>query len=317
MVSDTFEYSQEFKNLILELHRGKEHYPFYENYINDHLGGPNSRFSNFVKYLYPEIQHHCGDLISKRVLDFGCGTGATTAVLAMHCSQVVAFDIDQRSTAICEKRLREHNLIDKVFLLRAEDFEKVIEQVGTFDFILLNGVLEHIPLSAAGLRGKILQILFDSLNVQGVLYINKTPNRLWPVDRHTTKLWWIPWTRPGSKWAYSKAVRRGRHSDNPETHASGPLGLEERGAWGATFFEIRKYLSGKPFEIVNTLPGHDRHLSYTERGAGIQRRSFDFLVYYFFSKWTNIPMTALAPFISHLVIRKIDQKKSLFKNIIS
>jgi SAM-dependent methyltransferase len=303
----TFAYSQEFKNLIIALHRGKEALPFYERYIDDHLGGPNSRLSNFVRYLYPEIRHHCGDLSPKRVLDFGCGTGATTAVLAMNCSQVVAFDIDQRSIAACERRLTEHNLIEKVHLLCALDFENILGKVGTFDFILLNGVIEHIPLSKIGLRKKILQILFDILNSRGVLYINKTPNRLWPIDRHTTQLWWIPWTRPGSMWAYSKAVRMGKHSDNPETHSYGPLGLEERGAWGATFFEIKEYLSGKPFETINSLPGHDRHLSYNQRGENFQRRIFDFFVYYFLTRWTGIPITAMAPFITHLAIRKIDR----------
>jgi SAM-dependent methyltransferase len=307
MISCTFEYSQEFKNLIIELHRGKEALPSYKGYINAHLGGPDSRLSNFVKYLYPEIRHHCGDLFPKRVLDFGCGTGATTVVLAMHCSQVVAFDIDQRSIAACEKRLIEHHLIDKVDLLWAVDFESMVEKVGTFDFILLNGVIEHIPLSKIGLRKKILQMLFDILNSKGVLYINKTPNRLWPIDRHTTQLWWIPWTPPGSMWAYSKAIRKGKHFDNPETHSYGPLGLEERGAWGATFFEIKEYLSGKSFEIINALRGHDRHLSYTEGGENIQRRIFDFFVYCFLTGWTGIPITAVAPFITHLAIRKIDR----------
>jgi hypothetical protein len=183
----------------------------------------------------------------------------------------------------------------------------MIGKVGSFDFILLNGVIEHIPLSKIGLRKKIFQILFDILNLKGVLYINKTPNRLWPIDRHTTQLWWIPWTAPGSKWSYSKAVRMGKHFDNPGTHSLGPLGLEERGAWGATFFEIKEYLSGKSFEIVNGLPGHNRHLSYAQSRENIQRRIFDFFVYNCFSRWTKIPITALAPFITHLVIRKIGQ----------
>jgi len=305
MMSYTFDYSREFKNSIVELHRGKEALPFYERYIDDHLGGPNSRLSNFVRYLYPEIRHHCGELSSQRVLDFGCGTGATTVALAMHCSRVVAFDIDEGSIAACEKRLIEHHLIDKVHLLCAADFEDVIGKVGTFDFILLNGVIEHIALSKIGLRKKILQILFDILNLKGVLYINKTPNRLWPIDRHTTGLWWIPWTRPGSMWAYSKAVRMGKHFDNPETHSYGPLGLEERGAWGVTFFEIKKYLSGKSFEIINSLRGHDRHLSYTQKGENFQRRIFDFFIYYFLTRWSRMPITAVAPFITHLAIRKI------------
>lgn len=204
-----------------------------------------------------------------------------------------------------KKRLIEHNLSNKVDILHASDFEDLIEKVGTFDFILVNAVIEHIPISKTGLRRKILRMLFDILNVSGYLYINGTPNRLWPIDGHTTGLWWIPWTKPGSKRAYIKAVRMGRHVENPRKYSNGPLGLEERGAWGATFFEIKKYLRGKSFEIVNSWPGHDRHLSYTRCGENIQRRIFDSIFYYLFSKWTKIPLTALAPAIENLAIRKI------------
>lgn len=58
MIIYTFEYSQEFKNLIVEFHRGKEDSPFYQGYITAHLGGPNSRISRFVGQLYLEICQH-------------------------------------------------------------------------------------------------------------------------------------------------------------------------------------------------------------------------------------------------------------------
>lgn len=302
----TFEYSQEFVDSIIELHHGKESLPSYKKYIADHLGGPGSRLSLFVRYLYPEIEFHCGDLSSKKVLDFGCGTGASTAALAMHCKNVVAFDIDEKSVAICNRRLKEHGLSDRVKIPNTPNFDNIRGQIGTFDFILVNGVIEHIPLSKPGLRKQTIQMLFDILNVSGYLYINDTPNRLWPKDSHTTNLWWIPWTKPGSRWAYLKATRAQRHVDNPEIYSNGPLGLEERGTWGATYFEIKKYLSGKSFQVVNLLPGHNRHIIYTQRK--FTKRFFEFIVYFLFSKWTRIPLTGLAPFLNSLIIQKTKPK---------
>lgn len=304
MAAFVFEYSQEFKDLIVEFHKGKENLSSYQSYIQDHLGGASSRLSRFASYLWPEISHHCGELKTKRVLDFGCGTGATTVVLALNCGEVVAFDIDERATSICQRRLQEHGLMHKVEVSCAPDFTDIMGQMGTFDFILMNGVIEHIPLSLVGLRKKILLSLFNSLKTSGYLYINETPNRLWPKDAHTTTLWWIPWTTPGSRWAYEKAVRKGKHLDNPTTHSNGPLGLEERGAWGVTFFDLKGYLSEVSFKVINSISGHDRHLAYTRRTA--KQLLFDSIVYYSFSKWTKTPITAFAPYISHLVIQKLD-----------
>lgn len=48
----------------------------------------------FEIFFCPEIRCHCGDLSSEKVLDFGYGTGATTAVIAMNCNSVVAYDIN-------------------------------------------------------------------------------------------------------------------------------------------------------------------------------------------------------------------------------
>lgn len=300
----TFEYSREFREMIVELHRGKESLPAYPRYIAAHLGGPDSRLSRFDRYLYPEIVHRCGDLSSRRVLDVGCGTGATTAVLAMRAGAVIALDVDERSVRICRRRMEEHGLTDRVRTICAH-LEDVAHEVGPVDFVLLNAVVEHVPLSQRGRRQRLLCTAFDLLTPGGHLYINETPNRLWPIDHHTTGLWWIPWTRPGSRWAYERALGAGLHADNPHTHSDGPLGLEERGAWGATFFEIRRYLRGKAHRILNCTPPQDRYLSYVRHRESRTRRALDLMAYWGFSRWTRIPITAIWPDLAHLVIQKV------------
>lgn len=297
-----FEYSDEFREMIVRLHRGKERLPKYEAYIDDHLGGPNSRLVAFSGMMCPEIEYHCGKLRDKRVLDFGCGTGATSAALAEYCDHLCAFDIDRESLEICRRRLEEHGFAGKVELYCGESIDAVERLIGSFDVIVMNGVIEHIPISIQGLREGILKSLFRLLNVPGYLFINGTPNRLYPFDVHTTQLWWIPWTRPGSEWAYKKAVARGRHAES-ETVSKGALGLEESGAWGATYWEIMRYLSSDRPVCVNTLRGHDRYIYYA-RGKRRKPDPVKFLLYLLSVRLFGAPITAFRPFLENLVIMK-------------
>src|ERR1700704_1483 len=210
----SFEYSDEFRRRTRHFQRGMEAFPNYEKYIANHLGGPQSRLMQFVHYLVPEIEYRCGNLDGMRVLDFGCGTGASTAALAARCQSAAAYDIDAEGLDICRMRLEEHGLESRVRILRAPSLEEVKDQIGRVDLVLMCGVVEHLPLTEANLRRTILRTLFEMLDDGGSLYIYDTPNRLWPYDFHTTGLMGIPWTKPGSPDAYRKAVERGRYADS-------------------------------------------------------------------------------------------------------
>lgn len=306
-MTDVFRYSQDFEDMIVRLHRGMERLPHYRKYLSDHLGGPSSRLVKFSTVLCREIEHHCGNLAAQRILDFGCGTGATTAALARLCWQVCAYDINTESLGICTHRIKEHGFQQRVtFYSGALSDLKAL--AGTFDIILMNGVLEHIPASRDGMRQTVLQAAFNLLKPSGYLFINDTPNRILPFDGHSTQLWWIPWTKPGSEWAYKRAVAKGRHSSVP-TISDGPLGLEEAGAWGITYWELKRCLKGVSFECVNTLRGHDRHIFYV-RPAQWKRTVFEWIMYHFAVRLFHVPMTAFFPSITNLVLKKVPIKNA-------
>jgi 2-polyprenyl-3-methyl-5-hydroxy-6-metoxy-1,4-benzoquinol methylase len=301
---DSFEYSEDFYKSIVHFHRGKEHNPDYTKYLNAHLGGPTSRVVMFTNVLCPRIEQYCGSLKNKRVLDFGCGTGATTVALAQYCDHVVAFDISKESIEIAKRRVGEHRLQSKIQFYVADDLDDVRDSMGTFDLILIEDVIEHIPLSQKDLRKRLIRTLFNMLNESGYIYINDTANRLWPFDGHTTQLWWIPWSKPGSKWAYERAIRKGRHSDYP-TISKGPLGLEQRGAWGTTYWDIRNYLKGQRFVCLNTISRNDRpsfHLSSSPKAMA--KVILEYPAYYLGTKVFHIPKTAFGSALSNLVIQK-------------
>ena len=302
--SDSFDYSPVFREHVVRLHRGKEGWPHYNAYLNAHLGGPDSRLHEHKTRLVRELEHHCGSLRDQRVLDFGCGTGASTVALAGAAAEVVGFDVDAESAGIARARMEEHGLGGRVPILSGESFEPFAPRLGLFDLVLMNGVVEHIPLSVQGLRKRVLRNAWAAVRPGGFLVINDTPNRLWPFDGHSTQLWFLPWTPAGSEWAYRRAVRLGRHADAP-TSAPGPLGLEQVGAWGATYPELLGYLGEDEVECVNLRPGHSERVSYVDPGSP-RRQRLERLLHATLVPALRMPLTAFAPSLNNLVLRKKD-----------
>jgi len=299
---ESFNYSDQFKQKVKELLRGTENWPEYERFIEGHLSGPNSREFYFKSFLCKEIEFHCGSLRDKQVLDFGCGTGATTLALAYYAEDITAFDIDRESLEICQLRLKERGINKKVNFFYAKDIDDIKDEIGRFDLILLNGVIEHIPLALNGLRKHVLNSAFDLLTNSGYLYINETPNRLWPIDFHTTCLWWIPWTKPGSRWSYNKALRKKKIAQTPRI-SQGTLGFEELGAWGTTYWEIMRCLKDEKFKCINKESKHGRHIHYSFE-LSWKKKIIDATLYAIFVKIFRLPLTTFAPFINNLVIQK-------------
>lgn len=295
------QFSERFRHMICEMHRGLEDSPFYAAYISAHLGGSASRLVMFSQTVCPEIEYHCGPLRGKRILDFGCGTGASTAALARLADSVAAFDIQPESIDIARHRLRELGLEGKVEFFCADEVSQAANKMGTFDLITMFGVIEHLPMSLSGLRKEVLHSVAGLLNTGGCLFIGDTPNRLWPHDSHTTRLWWIPWSRPGSRWAYDRAMAKGRYA-RTDAYSQGPLGLEEQGAWGATYWEIERCLRDAGMTCVNMLPGHDRHRFYTVPRSS-KAAVFDLVMHATACRLFRAPITAFAPYINNLVFR--------------
>jgi SAM-dependent methyltransferase len=295
-------YSDEFENAMrsfLETRGGAQKWSVL------HGNGPESRMARFESSTLAELEYHTGRLDGKRVLDFGCGSGTITPSLALRAHEVVAFDVSPEAVDITRRRLHEHGL-DHVAVHRADSYRELATQLGTFDLVVMHAVFEHVPLSIRGLRREVMNLAFDAVEAGGCLFIAESPNRVFPRDIYCTGLWLLPWTRGGSQLAYQRAVTAGRHSD-PE--GRGPISLEERGAWGFTYWAIRRYLRGRHYEVVNAQPGHDRWVRYGRR-LSAKRRWFETVVYYGLTRTARVPIVALAPMISPLVLRRIASPRS-------
>ena len=121
-----------------------------------------------------------------RILDFGCGSGASTVALGRMVSarEIVGLDLGADNLRIAQARLDFHGM-SHVRLLLSPSPRDLPPNIGRFDFVLLSAVLEHLLPTE---RRSLLPTLWRLLEPGGVLFISETPSRWLPIETHTTGL---------------------------------------------------------------------------------------------------------------------------------
>jgi SAM-dependent methyltransferase len=130
-------------------------------------------------------------IAGQRVLDFGCGCGASTLCLArLGAASVVGIEPNPIFADAARLRVRDSGLVDRVDIRHIAETQALPFEDGSFDAVVMNAVLEHIPPAA---RREHLREIWRVIAPNGHLFIGETPNRLWPQDFHTTGLWLVPY----------------------------------------------------------------------------------------------------------------------------
>lgn len=145
---------------------------------------PNYLASHLEKEM--RAYFHFEELAGKRIGDFGCGSGASTMVLAkmFPTSEIVGIELGKVLVRIAQRRL-EHYKFENVKFLESPTGSDLPDDVGSFDLIVLSAVYEHLLPRE---RSVILRKLWSILNANGVLFLNQTPHRWFPLELHTTSL---------------------------------------------------------------------------------------------------------------------------------
>lgn len=91
--------------------------------------------TRYNQWIFSYIQPH----IKGRTLEVGCGNGNFTTLIAEHCTELLAVDLDASYTQQTKTRLRHHN---HVKVLNAD--ATTMHHADPFDTIIMLDVLEHI-----------------------------------------------------------------------------------------------------------------------------------------------------------------------------
>lgn len=157
--------------------------------------------------------------IRGRILDFGASYGLSMlALLELGFTDVDGVDIENERVEKGKRLLAEAGG-NPSRIIHVPDTRRLPFAEGTFDSLIANAVLEHIPQP----RGAYIRELWRVLKPGGHLLVAETPNKYLPYDRHTTHLWWIPWLP--SRMARRYAIWRGRFRPDEPWQSSGWRGL--------------------------------------------------------------------------------------------
>jgi SAM-dependent methyltransferase len=129
------------------------------------------------------------DFRGKRLLDFGCGYGASTICMAemLPDTEVVGVDLNALEVELARRVLAVRGLSNVQFLI-SPDPNSLPPAIGTFDFVMLSAVYEHLLPEE---RRRVMPLIWSSMNYGGILFINQTPHRYFPFEHHSTGLWFI------------------------------------------------------------------------------------------------------------------------------
>lgn len=193
--------------------------------------------SQLFSYFRPE------EFRGKRLLDFGCGAGASTFGLAklLPETEIVGVDLVPESIEIAQSIASLQGVRNARFLCSPSG-DRIPDGIGQFDFVMLCAVYEHLLPRE---RRTLMPLLWSVMKEGRAIFINQTPYRYFPFEHHSTGLWFINYmpdrvahfvARKFSKHDPSKYDRTIQKSPHWEDHLRG-------GLRGATEWEIIRNLT--------------------------------------------------------------------------
>ncbi|MGB3752419.1 MAG: class I SAM-dependent methyltransferase [Parerythrobacter sp.] len=143
-------------------------------------------------------------LRAARILEIGCGEGASTVTLAEQGANVLGLDVDQTALAIAARRCAAHGVDARFEVGNAEGLASHAAAHAA-EWIVFWAVLEHMTDDE---RLASLSAAWEALPDNGLMTVIETPNRLWHFDSHTAQLPFYHWLP--EQLAYNYASRSPR-----------------------------------------------------------------------------------------------------------
>lgn len=198
-----------------------------------------------------------------RVLEIGCGTGASTVALAEQGAEVVGLDVDEAVLDVARKRCDAYGVTAEFHAGNAVEAPTLFAG-RPFDLIVFFASLEHMthPERLAALSGT-----WEMLASGRFLGVVETPNRLWYLDNHTSLLPFFLWLPDDLAMAYSRFSPREGFRERYVDGAPERLPKFLREGRGVSYheFELALGVAAEQLPVASSLGAHHRRLELLRR----------------------------------------------------
>ncbi len=235
----------------------------------------------------------------RRILDFGCGNGASTMAIAelLPDSEVVGVELDARRISEAHAIL-EHRGLKNVRFLCSPSGEQLPEGIGSFDFVMLSAVFEHLLPEE---RQTVMPLLWSHMRPGAVMFVNQTPYRWHPYEHHSTGLWGINFLPDGLAWRLARRYGAGTRDRTWPAMLRG-------GIRGGTEWSIRRSLAAdlRATELVQpTQNGLRDRADYWLASTSPRRRAVKRLIAVFFRLTDKLFATVPTLNVSAAIRRRV------------
>jgi SAM-dependent methyltransferase len=198
--------------------------------LQDHL---TRRLDSFRKKVIPWLDA-AKPLAGARILEIGCGTGASTVALAEQGAIVTAIDIDGPSLRVARDRCAAHGVQAEIVEANGAAAKQFLQRQ-PHDFVIFFACLEHMT------HAERISAMYDTWHAlpAGALWcVIETPNRLWYFDNHTARLPFFHWLPDDLAFAYSRFSPREPFRNSYRTLSDSSMENFLRHGRGVSFHEF-------------------------------------------------------------------------------
>jgi S-adenosylmethionine-dependent methyltransferase len=215
--------------------------------LQDHL---ERRLSSFRNKIIPWLDAS-RPLLGARILEIGCGTGASTVALAEQGAKVTAIDIDEPSLRVAELRCSAHNVQCELVQANGAAAKQFLERE-PYDFVIFFACLEHMTHAE---RIEAMRDTWQALPEGALWCVIETPNRLWYFDDHTSRLPFFNWLPDELAFAYSRFSPREPFRSSYRKHSADSMESFLRHGRGVSFHEFDVAIAdSSTLDVVSSLP---------------------------------------------------------------